>query len=77
VEEVKEMMTGEWNISDRSAIHATAAARRADPGKRWRAASPPALLWGDRPAQSLRRLRYPRRVGAATGAALIPRRSID
>lgn len=49
LEEVKEMMTGEWNISDRSGIHATAAERRAalDSWRRCRAAD---LLWGEREA---------------------------
>ncbi|GIV73616.1 hypothetical protein [Caldilinea sp.] len=49
IEEVKEMMTGEWNISDRSGIHATAAERRAalDAWRRRRAAD---LLWGEREA---------------------------
>lgn len=49
IEEVKEMMTGEWNISDRSGIHATAAERRAalDTWRQCRAAD---LLWGERKA---------------------------
>ena len=68
LEEVKEMMTGEWNVSDRSDIHATAAARRAA-WEGWCAASPPALLWGDCPAQ-LQADALPAARGAATGAAL-------
>jgi pyruvate,water dikinase len=68
LEEVKEMMTGEWNVSDLSAIHATAAARRTA-WEGWRAASPPALFWGDRPAQ-LRAEALPAACGSATGAAL-------
>lgn len=49
IEEVKEMMTGEWNISDLSGIHAVADERRALLAK-WRQHKPVDLLWGDRKA---------------------------
>ncbi|MFN3333484.1 MAG: hypothetical protein ACK47M_13335 [Caldilinea sp.] len=49
IEEVKEMMTGEWNISDLSGIHAVADERRATLAK-WREHKPVDLLWGDRKA---------------------------
>ncbi len=48
LEEVKEMMTGEWNISDRAGIHATAAERRAQLAA-WQAAAASPLLVGDQP----------------------------
>jgi pyruvate,water dikinase len=50
LEEVKEMMTGEWNISDRSGIHATAGERR-KLMEQWRAIEAACLLWGDREVQ--------------------------
>jgi pyruvate,water dikinase len=49
LEEVKEMMTGEWNVSDRAGIQATAAERKA----RWQASQtvvPGELLIGDQEA---------------------------
>jgi pyruvate,water dikinase len=49
IEEVKEMMTGEWNISDLSGIHAADDERRAALTK-WRQLKPVDLLWGDRKA---------------------------
>lgn len=69
VEEVKEMMTGEWNISDRSAIHTTADERRQTLAA-WRRAASPALIWGDREATSLATA-LPAAVGAAEGNAVI------
>lgn len=51
LEEIKEMMTGEWNISDRAAIQATAAKRRAQHVE-WCMAAAPDLLIGETPAQS-------------------------
>jgi pyruvate,water dikinase len=51
IEEVKEMMTGEWNISDRSGIHATAGERR-NALQQWRATDCASLLWGDREANA-------------------------
>ncbi len=48
LEEVKEMMTGEWNVSDRAGIHATAAERRAQLAA-WQAAAASPLLVGDQP----------------------------
>ena len=49
LEETKQMMTGEWNISDRSGIHATAADRKQQ-WETWRQAFPGVLLVGDREA---------------------------
>jgi hypothetical protein len=46
LEETKEMMTGEWNISDLAGIHATANERRAEWG-RWQQAQAGDLLVGD------------------------------
>lgn len=51
LEELKEMMTGEWNISDRSEIQNTAQKRKAQYAV-WRAAAAPDLLIGDAPAES-------------------------
>lgn len=67
VEEVKEMMTGEWNISDRSGIHATAAERRQTLAV-WRCTPSPALIWGDREAMALTN-GLPAAAGAAEGSA--------
>lgn len=69
VEEVKEMMTGEWNISDRSGIHATAGERR-QALVAWRRIASPALIWGDREATALA-TGLPATVGAAEGNAVI------
>lgn len=65
VEEVKEMMTGEWNISDRSGIHATAGERR-QALEQWRSAEYPDMMWGDRAAQLLA-LDWPVSSGVAGG----------
>ncbi len=47
LEEMKRMMTGEWNVSDQQGIQATCARRKAEVGQ-WQQASPPAsLLIGD------------------------------
>jgi hypothetical protein len=46
LEEVKQMMTGEWNISDQAGIRAVAAERQAQTAA-WRAALPGELLIGD------------------------------
>ena len=46
LEEVKQMMTGEWNISDQSGIRATAEERKAQAAT-WRASQPGELLIGD------------------------------
>ena len=51
VEEVKQMMTGEWNVSDLAGIHAAADERRATLTT-WRQQTPAALLWGNRRAVS-------------------------
>jgi hypothetical protein len=48
LEEVKQMMTGEWNISSRQEIHKTCKQRKAE-FARWQQESPPALLIGDTP----------------------------
>jgi pyruvate,water dikinase len=51
LEEIKEMMTGEWNVSDASEIRATAEKRKAE-YQSWRSASSvPELLIGESPAQ--------------------------
>lgn len=69
VEEVKEMMTGEWNISDRGGIHATAETRQQALAA-WRRAPSPALIWGERPATSAVS-GLPAASGRAEGAALL------
>ncbi len=46
LEETKQMMTGEWNISDLSGIHATAAARKAE-WQRWQDVAAGDLLVAD------------------------------
>ena len=46
LEEVKQMMTGEWNISDQSGIRATAEERKAQAAT-WSASQPGELLVGD------------------------------
>ncbi len=51
VEEMKQMMTGEWNVSDRSAIHETAVERRQQYA-RWQQVVPAQFVWGDRPLQA-------------------------
>jgi len=68
LEEVKEMMTGEWNVSDRSGIHAAAAARRGA-WENWRRIAPPALIWGERAAR-LQTTGLPAAGGARTGTAV-------
>jgi hypothetical protein len=68
VEEVKEMMTGEWNISDRSGIHATAGERRAA-YEQWRQADSVDLLWGDREALAAES-GLPASGGVASGAVV-------
>ncbi len=50
LEEIKQMMTGEWNVSARREIHATCAQRRAEFAQ-WQSSSPPPLLIGDSGAQ--------------------------
>lgn len=49
LEEVKQMMTGEWNISSRPEIHKTCKQRQAE-FVRWQQEMPPAVLIGDTPA---------------------------
>jgi len=46
LEEIKQMMTGEWNISALATIHATCRARRAEYAQ-WQQLAPPPLLIGD------------------------------
>ena len=55
LEELKRMMTNEWNVSDSAEIQATAAKRRAQYDG-WKNASAPELLLGDAPAETLDRL---------------------
>lgn len=55
LEELKRMMTNEWNVSDSVEIQATAARRKAEYAS-WRSASAPELLVGDVPAETLDRL---------------------
>lgn len=54
LEEVKQLMTGEWNISDAKEIQATAQKRKAE-YERWQATTPVELLIGDSPAQAVAR----------------------
>jgi pyruvate,water dikinase len=49
LEEVKEMMTGEWNVSDLAGIHGVAAERMGQVTA-WRTEVAPPFLLGDRPA---------------------------
>jgi pyruvate,water dikinase len=63
LEEVKQMMTGEWNISDRSGIHATAGERRVQLAQAQQVV-PADLLWGEREAR-----RDPAVLPAAAGVA--------
>lgn len=69
LEEVKEMMTGEWNISDRSGIHATAAERRQALAA-WRRTAAPALIWGNREATALT-IGLPAAAGVAEGDVVV------
>jgi pyruvate,water dikinase len=48
LEEIKRMMTGEWNVSDQAEIQALASERRSEQATVSQAAPPPAFL-GDRP----------------------------
>ena len=50
LEEIKQMMTGEWNVSDRADIHATAARRQAEYAG-WQESAPPVILLGDAAGQ--------------------------
>ncbi len=52
IEEMKEMMTGEWNVSDRAGIQATAAQRRTEYAS-WCKAWPGDLWVGDQEARSV------------------------
>ena len=55
LEEIKQMMTGEWNISDRHRIVSTADKRKAD-YELWRVATAPDLMIGESAAETLDRL---------------------
>jgi pyruvate,water dikinase len=55
LEELKRMMTNEWNVSDSVEIQATAAKRKAAYAS-WQEVEAPALLLGDTPATTLDRL---------------------
>ena len=46
LEEMKRMMTGEWNVSDQQEIQATCARRKAAVGQ-WQQVAPSTLLIGD------------------------------
>ena len=50
LEEVKQMMTGEWNVSNAKGIQSTAQKRKAEYAQ-WQAASPAEVLIGDTAAQ--------------------------
>lgn len=65
LEEVKQMMTGEWNISSRQAIQATCIQRKADYA-RWQQEEAPVLLIGDSAASPLQ-AGIPGAGGQATG----------
>ncbi len=75
VEEVKEMMTGEWNVSDRHTIHATAEERQQWVAA-WRRTSPPALIWGEREA-TLPTAGLPAAAGRAEGCAVLAAKTRD
>ena len=49
LEEIKQMMTGEWNVSDLGDIHATARERKRQV-EAWQALHAPPMLVGDRAA---------------------------
>ncbi|MCB0146727.1 MAG: hypothetical protein KDE01_03665, partial [Caldilineaceae bacterium] len=70
LEEMKQMMTGEWNVSDRSAIHETASERQ-EHYAQWQQAVPAGFIWGERPMQATRR-----GVPAAAGHASGPVRTL-
>ncbi len=55
LEELKRMMTNEWNVSDSAEIKATAIRRRAEYDG-WRGVAAPELLFGDTAAETLDRL---------------------
>ena len=55
LEELKRMMTNEWNVSDAAEIQTTAIKRKAEYAT-WRDANAPELLLGDSPAETLDRL---------------------
>jgi pyruvate,water dikinase len=66
LEEVKQMMTGEWNISARREIQATCEKRRATYAK-WQTAHQPWLLVGDTPARPTGNHGQPGVTGQVTG----------
>ncbi len=51
LEEMKQMMTGEWNVSDRSTIHETASERQ-EHHAQWQQVVPAQFVWGDRPLRA-------------------------
>ncbi len=65
LEEIKQMMTGEWNLSSREEIQATAAERRAAHDA-WQKESAPPVLVGDAPAEAVHH-GLPGAAGHATG----------
>lgn len=66
LEEVKQMMTGEWNISSRQEIQTTCNKRKADYA-RWQQETAPALLIGDSAAQP-QQVGFPGVSGQVTGS---------
>jgi len=66
LEEVKQMMTGEWNISAKEEIQATCDKRRAT-YVQWLTAKPAQLLIGDTPASSVGHFGLPGVTGQVTG----------
>lgn len=68
LEEVKQMMTGEWNISDQGAIHTTALKRKAE-WAGWDQLWPGEILIGDSEATPVRSL--PGAKGQARGSAAL------
>ena len=69
LEEVKQMMTGEWNISSRQAIHTTCDQRKVDYAQwdgKWRKEGGPTLLFDDTAAYPIQQ-GIPDATGEATG----------
>lgn len=74
LEEVKQMMTGEWNISSRQAIHTTCDQRKVDYAqweRQWHSEGGPTLLFGDTVAYPIQQS-ITGAIGEATGEATGP-----
>lgn len=71
VEEMKQMMTGEWNVSDRNTIHETASERQ-EHHAQWQKVVPAHFIWGDRPLRATSA-----GLPAAAGQASGPVRSLN